>query len=165
MHGGVGAYVMGQLNKLQGCVLEVGSLNVNGTTKEIVPHSIGTDMRAGDNVDIVCPAEKLMERFGREKFDAVLSCDAFEHMENWRACLRGMWGVIRPDGWLVITMASPAKGRHNHPNDYWRANWEHIIRIFPNADNMSTFGPSMGWTVQKTGELPNLEEIELIKVP
>jgi predicted SAM-dependent methyltransferase len=158
-------FVQQHLDKLKGDVLEVGSLNVNGSVRDLVPNAIGCDMRKGPNVDVVCDAERLIEKFGANKFDAVMTFDAFEHMEDWRWCVTAMWGVLKTNGWLVMTMASPAKGRHAYPDDYWRAKWEHVLQIFPDAQDMSTFGASMGWTVQKKRELPDLWLIELIPVP
>jgi hypothetical protein len=165
MNESVRAFVESHLDKLKGDVLEVGSMNVNGCVRDLVPHAIGTDLQAGPNVDVVCTAEGLAEKFGKERFDAVMTLDAFEHMQDWRACLYGMWAVLKNGGWLVISMASEGKGRHNYPSDYWRANWEMIGEIFPEADDKGTSGPSMYWVVKKTGDLPDLSKINLIPVP
>lgn len=165
MNGSVRNFAESHLDKLTGKVLEVGSRDINGCVRDLVPHAIGTDLHKGQNVDVVCAAEDLLEHFGPEKFDAVMSFDAFEHIQDWRACVTNMWGVLKPGGWLVMSMASPKKGRHAYPDDYWRATWEHILDIFPDADDMSGYGPSMGWTVQKLRELPDLSKIELIPVP
>lgn len=165
MHNGIRRYVARHLDKLRGKVLEVGSLDVNGCVRDLVPHAIGTDMQAGKNVDVVCAAEALVERFGENVFDGVISLDAFEHMEDWRGCLTGMWDVLKPQGYLVMTMAGLSKGRHNYPSDYWRCEWAHVIKIFPKAEDCQTFPPSMGWVVRKTGPLPDLSVIELLKVP
>jgi len=165
VHNQVRSFVAGHLGKLKGEVLEVGSLNVNGCVRDLVPHAIGTDMRAGPNVDVVVQAENLIEHFGENAFDAVMTLDAFEHIKDWRALVTNMWGVLKPNGWLVITMASPSKGRHAYPDDYWRADWDMIGQIFPDADDMGSLGVSMGWTVQKRRELPDLSKIELIPVP
>lgn len=165
MNGWVKHFVLEHADKLTGKVLEVGSRNVNGCVREVVPHAIGTDMLEGPNVDVVCPAEKLLEKFGAESFDAVMSFDAFEHIEDWRGTVTAMWGVLKPGGWLVMTMAAPAKNRHGYPCDYWRATWDHITAIFPDADDMGSGGPSMGWTVQKKRGLPDLTKIHLLRVP
>lgn len=165
MNESVKSYVLEHIDKLKGKVLEVGSRDVNGCVRDIVPHAIGTDMEPGPNVDVVCRAEKLLEHFGAESFDAVMSFDAFEHIEDWRGAVRAMWGVLKPGGWLVMTMAAPGKGRHGYPSDYWRANWAHIRAIFHDAGDMETWGPSMGWTVQKKRDLPDLDRIHLMRVP
>jgi SAM-dependent methyltransferase len=157
-------FVMRHLDKLEGSVLEAGSLNVNGCVRDLVPHAVGTDMQEGPNVDVVCSTADLVKRFGEEKFDAVMSFDAFEHMQDWRECLQAMWAVLKKDGWLVMSMASPGKGFHGYPSDYWRADWELIGRIFPEADDLWGSGPSMGWVTRKTGPLPDLSQIDLIPI-
>lgn len=152
-------------DKLRGKVVEVGSRNINGSVKDIIPHRIGTDMCCGAEVDIICEAKDLLDHFWPESVDAVMSFDCFEHIQEWRESLTAMWGILKPGGWLVMTMASPKKGRHAYPDDYWRAEWSHILQIFPEADDMGSWGPSMGFVVQKRGELPDLSKIELIAVP
>lgn len=154
------------LDKLRGRVLEVGSYNVNGGLKQIVPQRIGTDMREGPDVDIVCKAEDLRKHFEAESFDAVISAETLEHVEDWRGAVHGMWDVLKPDGWLVITMASVNKGRHAYPDDYWRMLPQHVLQIFPNANDIGNVGRiSLGWTAQKKRDLPDLEKIALIPVP
>ena len=151
-------------DKCVGRVLEVGSYDVNGTISDLVNVEIKTDMRPGPNVDFVCPAEDLSKHFPAECFDAVVSAETFEHVENWRGALQSMWDVLREDGWLIVTMASRQKGRHMHPNDYWRMEEEHLKQIWPDATLHKLGGTSVGWEVQKKGPLPDLSKINLIPV-
>lgn len=165
MHGRIRAYIEEHRHLLRGLVLEVGAKETNGTIRDLLPDDrIGVDIEEGTGVDVVCAAEKLPERFDAGAFDAVVSCDAFEHMQDWRGCLRGMWHCLKDGGWLVMTMASPQKGYHGYPHDYWRCEWEHILDIFPHADDMGKMGASMGWIVKKRGPLPDLEQIDLLPV-
>ena len=65
-------------------LLDVGSCNVNGTYKEIVPKHwfyVGSDVVSGDNVDIVqlgsyCIQEKS------EDYDVVISGQCLEHVAH-----------------------------------------------------------------------------------
>lgn len=157
-------FVLRHRDKLTGHVIEIGSHDINGSVRDIVPQALGVDMRAGKNVDIVCLAEELLDHFPPEEFDAVMSLDALEHIENWRGAMKAMWALLKPNGWLVMTMASQKKGRHGYPDDYWRASHEHVRSIFPDAEDLSTFGPSMGWVAQKKRGLPDLSVIELMPV-
>ena len=143
-------YVRKLKDKLTGKLLEVGGMDHNGSLREILPHALVTDMAVGRNVDVVCAAENLMEHFGRESFDSVVSADALEHMENWKEALQNMWGVLKTDGWLVITMASLSKGYHGYPGDYVRLTPEDIGTIWPGAVVEQLGGPSQGWYAQKT---------------
>src|SRR5512133_1128292 len=66
-------------------VLEVGSQNVNGSLRSYVEglgpsRYFGVDMTPGDGVDEVCSAEKLIERFGVDAFDVVISTEMLEHV-------------------------------------------------------------------------------------
>jgi hypothetical protein len=65
-------------------VLEVGSLDVNGSLRplleEVCPRTyVGIDIITGPGVDQVCSAEQLIERFGAELFEAVVSTEMLEH--------------------------------------------------------------------------------------
>lgn len=151
--------------RVAGRVLEVGAYNVNGSLKEIFPDAVGVDMRAGRGVDVVCDAADLVGRFGPESFDTVLTAETFEHFKDWRAATRGMWGVLKTGGWLIATMASVHKGKHDYPHDYWRMEAEHILSIWPQAHVAGDIGPvSIGWAVRKEGPLPDLEAIELLSI-
>lgn len=146
-------WVGGRLDKLQGNVLEVGGYDVNGSLRDIVPHAIVTDMREGPNVDIVCSAEDLLKVFEKETFDAVVSTEALEHMEHWQDALVAMWGVLKQNGWLLITMASVNKRYHGYPGDYVRLKEEHVREIWPGADVKQVGPVSIGWCVQKTHDI------------
>jgi len=71
-------------------VLEVGSGYVNGSVRPLIERFmrpkeyIGIDIELGKYVDIVLPAEELVEYFGSESFDVVLSTETLEHVKDWR---------------------------------------------------------------------------------
>jgi predicted SAM-dependent methyltransferase len=166
MHPGVMLYVMDHLDKLDGHVLEVGSYDVNGGLTELVPHRIGTDMRPGRGVDVVCKAEDLLDHFKPCEFDAVVTTETLEHVEKWREAITAMWAVLKESGWLVVTIASTKKGRHAYPDDYWRMEPRHVMEIFPGAQDVRIVDRiSLGWVVQKNRDLPDLSKIELLRVP
>ena len=59
-------------------VLDVGSYDVNGSVRDGIEmlgcaEYIGVDMRDGPGVDEVCDTVKLVERFGVESFDIIIS--------------------------------------------------------------------------------------------
>jgi hypothetical protein len=164
MNNAVIEFVRKHQDKLTGNVIDVGGMDVNGSLKKYWPHFLVVDMREGKGVDVVCKAEDLSTRFGKGSFDGLVSCETLEHMEDWRGCVRGMWDVVKENGWLVMTIAAMTKGRHNYPNDYWRCRAEDIYDIFPNPDDVGHFGVSLGWVVQKRGDLPDLSKINMIPV-
>jgi len=87
-------------------VLEVGSKYVNGSVKPLIERFchpgeyIGVDIERGKYVDIVLPAEKLVEYFGEESFDVVISTELIEHVKDWRITIENMKRVLRPDGYI-----------------------------------------------------------------
>ena len=107
-------------------VLEVGSYNVNGSVRDLVedlkPASyLGVDIEPQDRfVDRVASADRLVEAFGSEAFDIVISTELMEHVANWSAVVDQMRQVLRPGGLLLMTTRSPGFPLHGYPSDHWR---------------------------------------------
>jgi 2-polyprenyl-3-methyl-5-hydroxy-6-metoxy-1,4-benzoquinol methylase len=155
MHSVILTFAKKHAAKFTGRVLDVGSFNVNGQLRDVLPITLGVDMSAGPGVDQVCNASDLLATFGPESFDCVCSADALEHIEDWRAAMENMWGVLRTGGVLFLTMANPRKGRHNYPNDWHRIPMPDFVRMFGDNQVLDTFegGPSMGAVVIKAADL------------
>ncbi|MDQ3821878.1 MAG: class I SAM-dependent methyltransferase [Actinomycetota bacterium] len=120
-------------------VLEVGSLDVNGSLRRVVealePQSYtGVDLWPGPGVDEVCSAERLLDRFGAGRFDVVLSTETLEHVFDWRAAVTGMKGVLRPGGVVLVTTRAPGFPFHGHPADFWRFEPEVLEAAFADFD-------------------------------
>ena len=102
-------------------VLEVGSLDVNGSVRSILQPLaatyVGIDIRPGPGVDVVCDAARAGDL---GTFDVVVSTEMLEHAESWQLALYGMTFATRLGGRLVLTTRGPGAGRHDHPGDYWR---------------------------------------------
>jgi hypothetical protein len=116
-------------------VLEVGSLNVNGSPRSVIARFgpkeyIGVDARPGPDVDVVLEAENLHSIFGARRFDIVISTEMLEHALFWRQSLWNMVAVLKKDGLLVITTRSPGYPRHDFPGDYWRFTVEDFAALF-----------------------------------
>ena len=116
-------------------VVEVGSYNVNGTCRQSIvkqrPKSyIGTDMREGPNVDIVCTGEELPSHFNLESVDLVVCTEVLEHVDKWIQFLQSVWSVLKPGGILLLTTRSPGFPLHNYPADYWRFTFRDMLAIF-----------------------------------
>ena len=108
---------------LRGNVLEVGSLDVNGNVKDLFgdfESYIGSDMRAGANVDVVVNGHELVSKFDKDSFDLVICLDTLEHDDKFWLTVEQMKEVLRPGGFLIICVPSIRHPRHNHPSDYYR---------------------------------------------
>lgn len=116
-------------------VLEVGSLNVNGSVRPLVesyePRKyIGTDIREGRGVDMVLPGEQVVEAFGIRKFDVVICTEVLEHAQKWWEVASNIKQVLAPNGVLMLTTRSPGFPQHDHPGDFWRFTIKDIGDIF-----------------------------------
>jgi SAM-dependent methyltransferase len=100
-------------------VLEVGSLNVNGSVRDFFIGSyIGLDMRDGPGVDVVGAARELPFVAGR--FEVVVCTEMLEHDPAFWLSLAEMGRVLKEGGHLLLTTRGNGFGLHNEPSDYWR---------------------------------------------
>ena len=132
--------IFGVLNlpkeELQGRkVLEVGSYDVNGSLRPILEswgpaEYVGVDIERGPGVDVVCRAEDVVELFGKESFDIVISTELLEHVKDWRVVISNIKNICTTNGTILITTRSYGFRYHGHPYDFWRfelADMEHIF--------------------------------------
>jgi len=87
-------------------ILEVGSKYVNGSVRPLIEkflmpkEYIGADIEEGKFVDVILDAENLVNYFGREVFDVIISTELLEHVLNWRNVINNMKGVLKPGGYI-----------------------------------------------------------------
>jgi SAM-dependent methyltransferase len=116
-------------------VLEVGSLDVNGSVRGDVvalgpAEYVGIDIRHGPGVDVVCDAADLVAKFGEDAFDVVISTELLEHARDWRRIVSNIKRVTRPNGVMIVSTRSYGVDFHRQPFDYWRYQQEDFERIF-----------------------------------
>ena len=93
-------------------VLEVGSLDINGSVRELF-HGCdytGVDLQPGPGVDLACPGHLLALPTGC--FDTVISAECFEHNPFWRETLANMLRMARPGGLVLISCATTGRKEH-----------------------------------------------------
>lgn len=111
-------------------VLEVGSLNINGTCRDLFQdcHYIGIDLDHGPCVDIVCKGHLYPEP--DNSFDVVFSTECFEHDIHVSETFNNMIRLLKPKGLLFFTCAWIGRPEHGttrtqpesspFTNDYYR---------------------------------------------
>lgn len=119
-------------------VIEVGSYDVNGSLRYIFEllkpaEYIGVDIVEGPGVDMICSADNLVQKFGEESFDVVISTCALEHIKNWKEAISNMKRICKQNGIILIIVPSDWPF-HEHPYDFWRYKKEDIINIFSDCD-------------------------------
>lgn len=93
-------------------VLEVGSLNINGSVRQFFKDCdyLGLDIAEGKDVDLVCKGED----YGApaSSFDTVISSEMFEHNKNYVKCWMNMIRMMKEDGLLLFTCATTGRRQH-----------------------------------------------------
>jgi len=120
-------------------VLEIGSFNINGSARSIVEllkpsKYIGIDIKKGKDVDVVCNIEDIIDRFGAESFDVVLTTELLEHVKNWKLAVSNIKRVLKKNGIVIITTRSRGYYYHPDPDDFWRFEVDDIKKIFSDFD-------------------------------
>lgn len=101
-------------------VLEIGSLNINGTIRQYFANCdyIGVDVGEGDCVDVVAFGQDL--DYPDNTFDHVTSSELMEHCVAWKEVFVNMHRMTKPKGLVSFTCAwgptddRVAKGRPEH---------------------------------------------------
>lgn len=116
-------------------VLDVGSRNWDKTLAEYLHQGkpgeyIGIDAIEGPGVTRVCDANDLVKKFGKNRFDIVVCLEVLEHVANWVGTIENIKNVCAEDGIILMTTRIFGYPKHGFPDDYWRFEFEDIMRIF-----------------------------------
>lgn len=102
-------------------VIDIGSQDVNGSLKSVVPENneyIGVDFVHGKGVDVVLDDPYTLP-FEDNSVDIVLSSSCLEHSEFFWLLFLEMMRILKPSGLLYLNV--PSNGNvHRYPVDCWR---------------------------------------------
>lgn len=123
-------------------VLEVGSLDVNGTVRDLFEgcdQYIGIDIQAGKGVDYVASSNDMVVRsyalgstpvdlgdapfshvVSSSYFDVLVSTEVLEHDAEFWLSFAQYNRVLKPGGWLIVTCRGIDFPKHDYPSDYYR---------------------------------------------
>lgn len=98
-------------------VLEVGSLNINGTVRDLFETKdyVGVDLFPGKCVDLVGHLVDLNKDNCTEVYDVVCSTEAFEHDRRWSESFKTMCELLKPGGLMFFTCAGIGRAEHGTP--------------------------------------------------
>ena len=91
-------------------VLEIGSLNINGSVRQFFTECdyLGVDIGEGRDVDMVCKGHELP--FPAMSFDTVISCECLEHDVYWDKTFAKMCELSKD----LVVMTCATTGRKEH---------------------------------------------------
>jgi SAM-dependent methyltransferase len=102
-------------------VVEIGSLNVNGSLRDVCPVGVdytGIDFSEGNGVDIVIDDPYVLP-IKDESVDVVVTSSCFEHSEFFWLVFLEIMRILKPSG--LLYMNAPSNGYfHRWPVDCWR---------------------------------------------
>lgn len=122
-------------------VLEVGSLDLNGTVRVFFNDCeyLGIDLGPGPGVDLIADGYDYVEP---NHYSVVISTESFEHNPHWRETFINMYGSTCPGGLIIFTCAStgrpehgtrrttPADSPYTCDNEYYRNLTEQDFRVW-----------------------------------
>lgn len=93
-------------------VLEVGSLDINGSVRTLFSECVytGIDVGAGAGVDVVVGGQ--LAEFPSQHFDVTISCECFEHNPYWLETFCNMIRMTKTGGLVIMTCASIGRAEH-----------------------------------------------------
>lgn len=105
--------------KINGDLLDVGSLDVNGTYRQFFPgwSYFGVDIREGPGVDMVVPDSCKWDL--KRKFDVVICGQTLEHVCRPWVLMRTIGRHMKRGG-LIYLSAPFCWPFHSHPRDFFR---------------------------------------------
>jgi SAM-dependent methyltransferase len=117
----------------QAKVLEVGSLDINGSVRQFFTDCdyLGIDVGEGKGVDLVCQGQEFQGR--ANSFDTAISCECFEHNPYWIATFENMHRVVKQGGLVVMSCATTGRPEHGtrrtSPEDAPLVEWDYYKNL------------------------------------
>lgn len=100
-------------------IADVGSYDVNGSTKELIPESTGFDILEGNGVDVVIKPGIIPKKY-KDQFGAVVTTSAFQCCPDSIKFKKQITDLLQSKGLLLLTMCpdSCKPGHSTSPNEY-----------------------------------------------
>lgn len=111
-------------------VIDIGSLNINGTYRDLFPKStyIGVDIIPGPNVDMIMDSKEWDDL---KDIDMVISGQTLEHVEDIPKLMKSIFDVLKADG--IICVIVPSAGPSHEQPWFGNISKERIIKLVSDA--------------------------------
>jgi len=86
-------------------VADLGALNINGATKDVIAHAVGFDIVAGKGGDVVIVPGTVPPEH-RHQYGAVVTSSSFSFCPDPLAYKKQIIDLLQPGGLLFLTMCS-----------------------------------------------------------
>lgn len=109
--------------KSPGKVLEIGSLDINGSVREYFTDAkeyTGIDMEAGFGVDKVLNAHDILKVWKPNTFDIILCLETLEHDNAFWETIEIIKKALKKTGFLIVSTPTFGFPLHRYPKDYFR---------------------------------------------
>jgi SAM-dependent methyltransferase len=128
----VSRWLVAQRSIVGGVLLDLGCGNrpYQGWYEVITERAVGLDAAPGSRADIAGFADSLP--FREAAFDVVLATEVLEHVADVRATLSEIRRVLRPEGWLVVSVPF-LYPTHEAPFDYRRFTHFGLVALLERA--------------------------------
>lgn len=90
---------------------------------------ISIDLKSCFETDFICDAEDLVNFFGPESFELVISLFTIEHVKDWKKVISNFKNVCTPGGIIFISTCTQHFPYHDDC-DAWRFEVQDIYEIF-----------------------------------
>ena len=140
-------------------VLDIGSLNINGSLRDFFVncHYTGIDLDSGVGVDIVCSGQDY--NAPDQTYDVVCSSECFEHNPYWMETFNNMIRMCKFEGFVFFTCASDGRPEHgtsrSEPNSspFTAFKWDYYknlnIQDFTSNINLNDYFSYYGFEYNK----------------
>lgn len=132
---------MSKIDGIELSVLDVGSMDVNGTFRPLVEKRgwayTGLDIAPGKNVDIVSD-DLYHYPIEDNSYDVVISGSTMEHVGKIWLWVPELARVLKPGGWLCIHTHWKFQ-LHRHPVDCWRIMPDGMALLFDETDQLEKY--------------------------
>jgi SAM-dependent methyltransferase len=130
MHDAARSFIAKHAKKCKGPVLEVGSRDINGGVRDLLPKTgyVGIDLMPGRGVDEVVDIRDFQHD---TKFQTVVCCEVLEHHPAPQELIDAMAEHLLKGGTLLITAAGPDREPHSGIDGGHVRDEEHYANIDP----------------------------------